>query len=109
MSIALAWVYLILAGLLDVAWATAVKQSDGYTRHGWTIASLLLLATFVYLLGKAVKVLPIGTAYAVWTGIGAAGVTLVGIWFFGESGSPARISGIGLVVAGIILLKLAPS
>ena len=109
MNAGLAWGLLVLAGLLDVAWATAVKQSDGYTRHSWTLVSLLLLASFVYLLGKAVKVLPIGTAYAVWTGIGAAGVTLVGIWFFGESASPTRIGGIGLVVVSIILLKLAPS
>lgn len=106
MSNSLAWGLLILAGLLDVAWATAVKQSDGYTRHGWTLVSLLLLGSFVYLLGKAVKVLPIGTAYAVWTGIGAAGVTLAGIWLFGESASPARIGGIALVVAGIVVLKL---
>ena len=109
MSNGLAWLLLVFAGLLDVAWATAVKQSEGYSRLCWTLASLFLLGSFVYLLGKAVKVLPIGTAYAVWTGIGAAGVTLVGVWYFGESASPGRIGGIALVVAGIILLKLAPA
>ena len=109
MSNGLAWLLLVFAGVLDVAWAIAVKQSDGYSRLSWTLASLFLLGSFVYLLGKAVKVLPIGTAYAVWTGIGAAGVTLVGVCYFGESASPTRMGGIALVVAGIILLKLAPS
>lgn len=109
MSGALAWAMLAVAGILDVAWAIAVKQADGYTRLGWTLLSLGLLAGFIILLGKAIQVLPVGTAYAVWTGIGAAGTALAGIFLFGESTHFMRLAGIGTVVAGIALLKLAPS
>ncbi len=104
-----AWTMLVTAGLLDVAWAVSMKYAQGYSRLGWSLASLLLLAAFVYLLGRALAVLPVGTAYAVWTGIGAAGTALLGIWLFGESMSLWRFGGILLVLAGIVLLKLAPA
>ena len=78
MTASMAWIALAVAGLLDVAWAIAMKQSQGYTRLGWTLASLVLLIAFVVLLGKALQVLPVGVAYAVWTGIGAVGTMLVG-------------------------------
>lgn len=109
MSQGTAWLLLVVSGLLDVAWAVSMKYAEGYVRPGWTLVSLLLLAAFVYLLGRVLAVLPVGTAYAVWTGIGAAGTVLLGVVLFGESLSPARIGGVVLVVGGIVLLKAAPA
>jgi len=109
MSQGVAWMLLLASGLFDVAWAVSVKYAQGYTRPGWTVLSLLLLAGFVLLLGRALRVLPVGTAYAVWTGIGAVGTVLLGRVLFGESASVARIGGIALVVAGIVMLKVSPS
>ena len=107
MSPAAAWAALIVAGLLDVAWAIAMKYAEGYTRLGWTFVSLLLLGAFVFLLGRALQVLEIGIAYAVWTGIGAAGTVLMGVLLFGETLGPMKVAGIVLVLAGIAALKLA--
>lgn len=104
----LAWAALIVAGLLDVAWAVSMKQAEGYTRLGWSLLSFALLAGFVFLLGRALRVLPLGTAYAVWTGIGAAGTVLAGVALFGEVLTLPRLGGITLVMAGIVVLKLAP-
>ena len=104
-----AWALLIIAGFLDVLWAVSMKYAEGYTRLGWSIISLVLLAGFVFLLGRSLQVLPIGTAYAVWTGIGAVGTVLMGVALFGESLDPLRLSAIGLVVAGIAILKIAPA
>ena len=104
----LAWGLLLLAGVLDVLWALAMKQSQGYTRPGWSVLSLLLLGGFVWLLGRSLSVLPVGTAYAVWTGLGAVGTVLAGAWWFGESLGPMRLGGVALVLAGIVVLKLAP-
>lgn len=98
---------LIVAGLIDVVWATTMKLSQGYTRPLWTIASLLALAAFVFLLGRALAALPVGSAYAVWTGIGAAGTLLVGSWLFAETLTPLRLAGVGLIVGGIVLLHSA--
>ena len=109
MSQATAWLLLVASGLLDVAWAVSMKYADGYTRLGWSLVSLILLAAFVYLLGRVLAVLPVGSAYAVWTGIGAAGTVLLGVLLFGESLSPARVGGVLLVVLGIVLLKAAPA
>jgi quaternary ammonium compound-resistance protein SugE len=109
MSQGLAWVLLVAAGLLDVAWAITMKLAQGYTRPGWSALSLLLLAGFVYLLGRVLDVLPVGTAYAVWTGIGAAGTVLVGMLLFEESVNAMRLVGVALVVAGIAALKAAPA
>lgn len=109
MSPQLAWVALVTAGLLDVGWAIAMKYAEGYTRLGWSIASLILLAAFVFLLGRALQVLGIGVAYTVWTGIGAAGTLAMGVVLFGEALSPLKIAGIVLVMIGITALKLAPS
>jgi quaternary ammonium compound-resistance protein SugE len=107
MSQGLAWVLLVAAGLLDVAWAISMKYAEGYSRLGWSILSLVLLGGFVYLLGRALEHLPVGTAYAVWTGIGAAGTVVLGVILFGETLNPLRLSGIVLVLAGIVALKLA--
>ena len=107
MSQSLAWLMLVTAGLLDVGWAIAMKYAEGYTRAGWSIASLVLLAAFVLLLGRALKVLEVGVAYSVWTGIGAAGTFIMGVVLFGESLSAMKLAGIALVLMGIVALKLA--
>ena len=107
MSQALAWTLLVLSGLADVAWAVATKNSEGFTRPLWSLASLVALAAFVGLLAQALKALPLGTAYAVWTGIGAAGTAVVGILLLGESSSPLRVASLALIVAGVIGLRLA--
>lgn len=99
----------MLSGLLDVAWAMSVKMADGYSRFGWSIASFVLLATFIYCLGKSLQVLPLGTAYAVWTGLGAIGSILVGIVIFREPATVARIFWIGVTLSGIVGLKLTGS
>jgi quaternary ammonium compound-resistance protein SugE len=106
MSHPLAWLALIAAGLLDVGWAIAMKYAEGYTRLGWSLVSLVLLAVFVLLLGRALQVLEVGIAYAAWTGIGAAGTVLMGVLLFGETLSPMKFAGIALVLAGIAALKL---
>ncbi len=108
MSPAMAWLALVAAGLLDVGWAVAMKRAEGYTRLGWSLLSLALLAGFVLLLGRALQVLPVGTAYAAWTGIGAAGTVLAGTLLFGEGFGLAKLGGVALVLAGVALLKAAP-
>lgn len=109
MTPGLAWIALVAAGLLDVAWAISMKYAQGYTRLGWSLVSLVLLAGFVFLLGRALQALPVGTAYAVWTGIGAIGTVLMGVLLFGETLNPVRAGGIALVLIGIVALKLAPA
>ena len=109
MSAGTAWIMLIAAGLIDVAWALSVKLSSGYTRPGWTAVSLIALGAFVWLLGRALTALPVGVAYAVWTGIGAAGTVLIGSMLFGESLTPLKLGGVGLIVGGIVLLRSAPA
>jgi quaternary ammonium compound-resistance protein SugE len=84
-----------------------MKQSQGYTRLGWTLVSLVLLALFVFLLGRALQMLPMGVAYAVWTGIGAVGTVLAGWLLFNETLGAASIFGVALVLSGIVVLKLA--
>jgi len=106
MSTAMAWGALILSGLLDVAWAVSLKYAGGFTRPGWSALSLGLLAGFVWLLGRALAVLPLGTAYAVWTGVGAMGSALLGVVLFDEPVTALRLSCIALVAAGIVGLKL---
>jgi quaternary ammonium compound-resistance protein SugE len=105
----LAWIVLVTAGLLDVGWAISMKYAEGYTRLGWSIVSLLLLAAFVYMLGRALQVLEIGVAYTVWTGIGAVGTLTMGVLLFGEALNPMKIAGIVLVLIGIAALKFAPA
>ena len=108
MTQSLAWILLAAAGVLDVAWAVSMKYAEGCTRFGWSVLSFALLGGFVYLLGLALEVLPVGTAYAIWTGIGALGTVLLGVVLFGESLSPLRLGSIALVLAGIVALKMAP-
>jgi quaternary ammonium compound-resistance protein SugE len=108
MSQSAAWLLLVLSGLLDVAWTVSMKLTQGYTRPGWTALSIVLLAAFVYLLGKVLALLPVGSAYAVWTGIGALGTVVLGVVLFGETVSALRVIGAVLVIAGIAALKQAP-
>jgi quaternary ammonium compound-resistance protein SugE len=86
-----------------------MKYAEGYARLGWSVVSLALLAAFVFLLGRALQVLEVGVAYAVWAGIGAAGTPIMGVALFGETLNPAKIAGIVLMLAGIVALKLAPT
>ncbi|MFD1880178.1 DMT family transporter [Paracoccus pacificus] len=100
-----AWSILALAGLLEVVWAIALKQSAGFSRLGPTIVTAVGAFASFWLLAVAMKSLPVGTAYAVWTGIGALGVAFLGIIWFGEAITPLRIAGIALIVCGIAALK----
>ena len=102
----MAWALLFLAGLLEVAWAVGLKYTDGFTRPWPTAATLVAMIGSVVLLALAVRTLPLGTAYAVWTGIGTAGAVLLGIVLFQEPATLARLFFVGLIVAGIVGLKL---
>ena len=102
----MAWIYLTVAGLFEIAWAIGLKYTDGFTRllpSLWTVASMILS---IVLLGLALRTLPVGTAYAVWTGIGAIGTAALGIYLFAEPATVARLLCIGLILAGIVGLKL---
>jgi quaternary ammonium compound-resistance protein SugE len=107
MTPTLGWIYLLASGIIDVLWALAMKKADGFNNPGWSALSLLLLVAFVYLLTKSLQVLPVGTAYAVWTGIGAAGTVISGIVLFAEPASPARLVCVAIIVAGIVGLNLS--
>ncbi|MFL5154315.1 MAG: quaternary ammonium compound efflux SMR transporter SugE [Microvirga sp.] len=102
----MAWIYLTVAGLFEIGWAIGLKYTDGFTRllpSLWTVASMILS---IVLLGLALRTLPVGTAYAVWTGIGAVGTAALGIYLFAEPATVARLLCIGLILSGIIGLKL---
>lgn len=107
--IATAWVTLVLAGLLEVAWAIGLKYTQGFTRLGPSVFTLVSLAGSMYLLARATRILPIGTAYAVWVGIGALGAAIIGILVLNESASPARIVFLTLLLISIIGLKATAS
>ena len=102
----MAWLVLFLAGLFEIGWAIGLKYTDGFTRLWPTVATAVALVTSMALLGAAVRTLPIGTAYAVWTGIGAIGTVVLGIVLFGEPATAARLFCVGLILAGILGLKL---
>jgi len=102
----MAWLVLAAAGLLEIGWAIGVKYTDGFTRLVPSVLTLAAMAGSIILLGLALKTLPIGTAYAVWTGIGAVGTALLGIILFDEPATAARLASIGLIVSGIVGLKL---
>lgn len=101
------WLFLFVAGLLEIAWAMGLKYTHGFTRLTPTIITVACILASLGLLGLALKELPVGTAYAVWTGIGTVGTAILGIWLLGEPATPVRIACIGLIVTGIIGLKLA--
>lgn len=101
------WIYVVIAGFLEVAWSLALKASRGFTVPAASVAAVVLMLASFVLLAKGIRTLPLGTAYAVWTGIGVVGAALAGIVFFGESVSPMRLVCIALIGAGIIGLRLA--
>lgn len=101
------WLYLAGAGLLEIVWAIGLKYTQGWTRLWPSLGTGLAMAASFFLLARAIQVIPMGTAYAVWTGIGAAGIAAVGMLFYGEPASPARILCVALIVTGIVGLKLA--
>jgi quaternary ammonium compound-resistance protein SugE len=101
------WILLVVAGLLEVVWATAMKQSEGFTRPVATLVTLVFMAASFWLLSLAMRSLPLGTAYTVWTGIGAVGAFTVGVLALGEAATPLRLLAAALIVGGIVLMKLA--
>ncbi|KPL48569.1 molecular chaperone [Xanthomonas axonopodis] len=100
------WIYLLLAGLFEIGFAMGLKYSDGFTRLWPTVLTIGLAGISLWFLTQALKTIPVGTGYAIWTGIGALGVTIAGIALFGDSASWSRLACIGLVVAGVIGLRL---
>jgi quaternary ammonium compound-resistance protein SugE len=101
------WLILILAGVLEIGWAIGLRYTEGFTRLWPTVGTLVAMTLSLGMLGVAMKTLPIGTAYAVWVGIGAVGTALFGIVLFGESASAGRLLSLALIIAGVIGLKLA--
>ena len=102
----MAWGLLLVAGLLEIVWSISMKASHGFTKHYFTAITLVAAWLSFWLLGLALRQLPVGTAYAVWTGIGAVGAAILGIVIFGESLSVARVGCIALIVCGILGLKV---
>jgi quaternary ammonium compound-resistance protein SugE len=102
----MAWFMLFVAGLMEVGWAIGLKYTEGFTRLVPSVLTLAAMLISIVLLGLALKTLPVGTAYAVWTGIGAVGTAILGIVLLGDPATAARLASIGLIVAGIVGLKL---
>lgn len=102
----MAWVVLVIAGLFEIGWAVGLKYTEGFTKPMPTVLTVGAMVLSVLLLGWAVRTLPVGTAYAVWTGIGAIGTVILGIFLFHEPATVARLACVGLILAGIVGLKL---
>ena len=102
----MAWTYLLFAGLFEIGWAIGLKYTHGFTRLVPTVLTVASMAVSLGLLGLALKSLPLGTAYAIWTGIGTIGTAILGIILFGEPATALRLACVGLIVAGIVGLKL---
>ncbi|RKS84639.1 quaternary ammonium compound-resistance protein SugE [Orbus hercynius] len=105
----MAWIYLIIAGIFEIIWVISLKYSHGFTRLTPSIVTILTMICSFVLLAQAIKSLPMGTAYAVWTSIGIIGATLIGIFVFNESMAPIRLICLALVIIGVIGLKLTSS
>lgn len=103
----MAWLLLVLAGLFEVGWAIGLKYTEGFTRPWPTAATVAAMIVSLGLLGEAMKTLPVGTSYAIWVGVGAVGTAILGIVLLGESANAGRLVSLGLIVAGIVGLKLA--
>ena len=101
------WIILVLAGLFEVGWAIGLKYTEGFTRLWPTVWTVLAMLVSLWLLGIAMKSLPIGTAYSVWVGVGAAGTVILGITLFNEPANAFRLISVGLIIAGIVGLRLA--
>jgi quaternary ammonium compound-resistance protein SugE len=102
----MSWVYLFFAGLLEIGWAIGLKYTSGFTRLVPTVLTAISMVASLGLLGLALKTLPVGTAYAIWTGIGAVGTAALGIYLLGEPATAGRLVCVGLIVAGIVGLKV---
>jgi quaternary ammonium compound-resistance protein SugE len=102
----MAWAFLILAGILEVGWAVGLKYSEGFTRPGITVLTVLTMIASFLLLAQALKTIPVGTGYAVWTGIGAAGTAIVGMLLLGEPREAGRLACLVLILAGVTGLKI---
>lgn len=105
----MAWVVLLIAAMLEVGWAMGLKYTHGFTRLWPSVFTLFAMIASMYLLAIAARTLPIGTAYAVWVGIGATGTAILGMLLFDESAEPARIACLGLIIAGVLGLRLLDS
>lgn len=103
----MAWAILVLAGLFEVGWAIGLKYTEGFTRVWPTVWTVLAMAISLWLLGIAMKTLPLGTAYSIWVGVGAVGTVILGIVLLGEPANAARLISVGLIIAGIVGLRLA--
>ena len=103
----MAWLYLLIAGLLEVGWAIGLKYTEGFSRLWPSLATIAAMILSLGFLGLALKTLPVGTAYAIWTGVGAVGTAMLGIYLFAEPATAMRLACIGLIVAGIVGLKFA--
>lgn len=103
----MAWLILFIAGLFEVGWAIGLKYTEGFTRLWPTVGTVVAMVLGLWLLGVAMKSLPVGTAYSVWVGVGTVGTVLLGIYLFGEPASVGRLLSVGLIVAGIIGLRLS--
>jgi quaternary ammonium compound-resistance protein SugE len=103
----MSWLYLLLAGILEIVWAIGLKYTEGFTRLWPSVITIAVAWLSFYLLALAVKTIPVGTGYAIWTGIGAAGVAILGMMLFGEPATIARMFFLALIIAGIIGLKLS--
>ena len=103
----MAWIYLVIAGVLEIVWALAMKQSHGFTKLVPSIVTLVGMIASFWLLALAMRTLPLGTAYTIWTGIGAVGAFIIGIVFLGEQISAMRIGAAVLIVSGLVLMKLS--
>jgi len=102
----MAWIQLFVAGILEIFWAISLKYADGFSKLRPSVLTICGMIASFYFLAQALKTIPVGTGYAVWTGIGAAGTAVLGIFLFGESAAPSRLVCIGLIVGAIIGLKL---
>lgn len=103
----MAWIFLVVAGLFEVGWAIGLKYTEGFTRLWPTIWTVVAIVASLWLLGIAMKSLPVGTAYSVWVGVGAVGTVLFGIVLLGEPANPARLISVAVIIIGVISLKLA--
>ncbi len=103
----MAWILLFIAGLFEIGWAIGLKYSDGFTKPFASTATVVAMLVSVVLLGLAMKTLPVGTAYSVWVGIGAIGTVVLGIWLFDEPAGFFRMASVGLIIAGVVGLKLS--
>lgn len=103
----MAWFALIIAGMLEVVWAFSMKQSEGFTRLWPSMVTITTMVASIALLSWSMRTLPLGTAYTIWTGIGAVGAFVVGVALLGEAASPLRVAAAALIVAGLVLMKLS--